>query len=623
MQEEVEAHEFRRGQLKAHQQMKKGLKCADPQGLADHHKRMACERRRKKTIKSLQKSLKTMFEANDGCSPTDPEERTAWTKRWAKLFTEKVDKDAPCHTCISCCQLFFSHQTVNFTPVALGKLETQLKKAAKTVEDALSNVAPQNEAATRKRIAPLEHFPAAFEDIRAKYEEAKRNAETHPKQFGSPDRPSVVCCNRCWGALRRGMAPNLGQWNKLRPEDVPPFLSKTNDLERQLLARSIVFQKLISLPRGSQKAVKGLMANVPSSMSHTMDRLNLPQSLTSAQVVAVELKRSLSHKSQYRSMVIRIARLFGALQELRAQNPFYSDIEIADADAWAKAATEELPEETRHLVRSEQETVAGMEKQADEEDLLELGSDDEEDENELDDDAVALQQAPVPDAAIIPAEGMDLQIDGVQQRRQQKKAPKAAVTVAPGQGQKPVSVLLDKHVEEKAYPGLYPKAENTYAAERSLRVTLGEWVKNRLTHSDTRYIRDAGYAFFLYQRLQYERLASSVSVCLNKRKMVSQFGQRLTDVDPTSDEFYQSFVAKDSGYRFLRAIRGTPSYWKSQMLDLIAMVKQLGPPTFFITLSGKSLQRVLLSLSHPSRLGCHRNASLPITGKLVLAHFSG
>ena len=195
--------------------------------------------------------------------------------------------------------------------------------------------------------------------------------------------------------------------------------------------------------------------------------------------------------------------------------------------------------------------------------------------------------------------------------------------MAPGQGQKPVSVLLEKHVEEKAYPGLYPKAEHTYAAERSLRVTLGEWVKNRLTHSDTRYIRDAGYAFFLYQRLQYERLASSVSVCLNKRKMVSQFGQRLTDVDPTSDEFYQSFVAKDSGYRFLRAIRGTPSYWKSQMLDLIAMVKQLGPPTFFITLSGKSLQRVLLSLSHPSRLGCHRNASLPITGKLVLAHFSG
>jgi len=50
-----------------------------------------------------------------------------------------------------------------------------------------------------------------------------------------------------------------------------------------------------------------------------------------------------------------------------------------------------------------------------------------------------------------------------------------------------------------------------------------------------------------------------------------------------------------SPYRLVnRKIPGTPPYWKKFMREVIAMVKQLGIPTWFMTLSRAHLRRVEL-----------------------------
>ena len=38
------------------------------------------------------------------------------------------------------------------------------------------------------------------------------------------------------------------------------------------------------------------------------------------------------------------------------------------------------------------------------------------------------------------------------------------------------------------------------------------------------------------------------------------------------------------------AVKGTPAYWKIFLHDVLAMVNQLGLPTFFLTLSGADLR---------------------------------
>ena len=47
----------------------------------------------------------------------------------------------------------------------------------------------------------------------------------------------------------------------------------------------------------------------------------------------------------------------------------------------------------------------------------------------------------------------------------------------------------------------------------------------------------------------------------------------------------ERFVAKDNAFSFMSSVKGTPAYWKQFLFDVLAMVKQLGTPTYFLTLS--------------------------------------
>ena len=55
-------------------------------------------------------------------------------------------------------------------------------------------------------------------------------------------------------------------------------------------------------------------------------------------------------------------------------------------------------------------------------------------------------------------------------------------------------------------------------------------------------------------------------------------------------ESVKSFVANDEAYSFMNTVKGTPAYWKRFLFEVLAMVKQLGLPTFFMTLSCADLR---------------------------------
>ena len=56
------------------------------------------------------------------------------------------------------------------------------------------------------------------------------------------------------------------------------------------------------------------------------------------------------------------------------------------------------------------------------------------------------------------------------------------------------------------------------------------------------------------------------------------------------NETVRSFVSEDKGYMFMKSVNGTPAYWKHFLYDVLAMVKQLGLPSFFVTLSCADLR---------------------------------
>ena len=47
---------------------------------------------------------------------------------------------------------------------------------------------------------------------------------------------------------------------------------------------------------------------------------------------------------------------------------------------------------------------------------------------------------------------------------------------------------------------------------------------------------------------------------------------------------FERFVVSDNIFSFMNSVKGTPAYWKQFLYDVVAMVKQLGIPTYFLTL---------------------------------------
>ena len=49
-------------------------------------------------------------------------------------------------------------------------------------------------------------------------------------------------------------------------------------------------------------------------------------------------------------------------------------------------------------------------------------------------------------------------------------------------------------------------------------------------------------------------------------------------------EIVKNLLASDQAFSFMNTIKGTLAYWKRFKSEVLAMVKQLGIPTFFLTL---------------------------------------
>ena len=53
-------------------------------------------------------------------------------------------------------------------------------------------------------------------------------------------------------------------------------------------------------------------------------------------------------------------------------------------------------------------------------------------------------------------------------------------------------------------------------------------------------------------------------------------------------------IQHDDGYKVLKGVRSSPAHWEAEKKKAIAMIRQLGLPTFFITLSAAESQWVEL-----------------------------
>lgn len=71
-----------------------------------------------------------------------------------------------------------------------------------------------------------------------------------------------------------------------------------------------------------------------------------------------------------------------------------------------------------------------------------------------------------------------------------------------------------------------------------------------------------------------------------------------------SNDYVKDLMKADQAYKFLKNVRGSPPYWQKVFYDVLAMVRQLGCPMWFVSMSAADLHwPELLTLINGSRSG--------------------
>lgn len=164
-----------------------------------------------------------------------------------------------------------------------------------------------------------------------------------------------------------------------------------------------------------------------------------------------------------------------------------------------------------------------------------------------------------------------------------------AVDIAPGEGQIPLPLLLDDHSEELAFPTIFAgQARNV-----NKKLSYCDIVNSEIRRTDRRAVQPE-HLLYVQKRCQLAQIGSNINIQIKK---AAQEGMKARDA--LSGDYINGIIEKDNAFHILRNITGSPAYWEQQKKNVMAMVRQLGICTFFVTMSAaetqwKELHKILM-----------------------------
>ena len=365
----------------------------------------------------------------------------------------------------------------------------------------------------------------------------------------------IYICETCHKYLLKGVIPCQSVSNKMALDPIPKELQDLHRLERILISKRILFKKIaIMHGKGEFSKIKGTICNVPIESKSICNIL--PRPADSNGLIVVKLKRDLKYRGHVYFEPVRPQAIYQALNYLKVHNNFYEDISIQEG-----LTGNEMLNFTEIGTDFEDPLISHEKTNPDEV------------EHSLKEDPLNAYRIASNETALVSE--VPALIDDEN------------IIIAPGQGKTPLSLLNDEFCEELAFPYLLPNGKFGYNVKRDIPITPVRYFNQRLLNYHQTFASDPDYIFFARSLYEQYLLRSSINVAMHKIKP----GQLTAGtIKQNYRGTIERFVASDNAFSFMSQVKGTPAYWKQFLLDVLAMVKQLGIPTYFLTLSCADLR---------------------------------
>ena len=280
---------------------------------------------------------------------------------------------------------------------------------------------------------------------------------------------SYYICYNCNKYVMKGKVPpqsnknNLDVFDEYHPSFLPQYeyLKNLSELENCMTAKDIPYMKIYTLPKSRYSGFKDHIVNVPieeEDIRHTIQ--SLPRTPTEAGIIPVQLKRKIEYKNSHIKAFVSVPKIIQAVKDYKALgHSCYEDFLIDDIYDYEARCEVTDPELTSNLFPRFDDTSDEEEREVDSlMEPLEADINEENRENDIEDE--------------LEKEIQDFQSNDVIGKYQfdynrvtcfGNDVPEISaadineiVSIAPGEGKVPKSILSDPEWDKKAFPSLDP-----------------------------------------------------------------------------------------------------------------------------------------------------------------------
>lgn len=352
------------------------------------------------------------------------------------------------------------------------------------------------------------------------------------------ERDKVEVCKTCLSSLKKNKIPNYATYNGFVFPEMPKHLPKLDMVTERFISPRIPFMQIRRLRTGyGQFGIIGQVINVPVSVNTMINKL--PRNVDDYHCIDVHFKRKKLHKSSFVMGLVKKGVIKSWLRYL-VETPMYKHYNITVDESFLNEFRD-VP-----ITQEDRQRNAGDE-QGDEDEVLE--------ESEMDDAIIAQQHT------LLWNDDKYLRI-------------------APGEFNLPLSLLFDEHAEELSFVSIYLGQFRRF--RDGFVATPFQMSSSELRRSDRRAVTPH---HLLYMSMKIMRLRVRDTLTIAFKHIGSN--TKVTRAQIESSEYLHGCMERNLA--FLKCIPNSAWYWSSRKRDLFAMLRQLGKPSVFLTVSANEV----------------------------------